>query len=97
MERGSGGGSILGASFEPLSSNDKRTFGVDSGVKIVEVGEGLFRDLGIRKGTVITTINNKKVNSADDVRSAAGSTEKSLRSIAGITPEGRQFQYQYGN
>ena len=97
VERGSGGGSILGASFEPLSSNDKRTFGVDSGVKIVEVGEGLFRDLGIRKGTVITSINNKKVNSADDVRSAAGSTEKSLRSIAGITPEGRQFQYQYGN
>lgn len=97
VERGTGGGTILGASFEPLSSNDKRKYGVDSGVKIVEVGEGLFRDLGIRKGTVITTINNKKVNSADDLRSAAGSTEKSLRSIAGITPEGRQFQYQYGN
>ncbi len=97
VERGSGGGAILGASFEPLSSNDKRTYGVDSGVKITDVGEGLFRDLGIRKGTVITSINNKKVNSADDVRSAAGSSEKSLRSIAGITPEGRQFQYQYGN
>ncbi|HOB85659.1 MAG TPA: Do family serine endopeptidase [Bacteroidales bacterium] len=97
VERGSGGGAVFGARFEPLSSNDKRMFGVDNGVKIVEVGDGLFRDLGIRRGTIITTINNKKVNSGDDVRSAAGSTEKSLRSIAGITPEGRQFQYQYGN
>jgi len=60
VERGAGGGSVFGARFEALSSNDKRTFGVDNGVKVAEVGEGLFRDLGIRKGTVITSINNKK-------------------------------------
>jgi len=97
VERGSGAGEVFGARFESLSSNDKKMFGVDNGVKIVEVGDGLFRDLGIRKGTGVTAINNKKVNSGEDVRSAAGNTEKSLKSIAGITPEGRQFQYQYGN
>ena len=72
-------------------------FRIDNGVKIVEISDGLFRDLGLRKGTIITAINNKKVNSPDDVRSAAGSSEKSLRSIAGITPEGREFHFQYGN
>ena len=74
VERGSGAGEVFGARFESLSSNDKKMFGVDNGVKIVEVGAGLFRDLGIRKGTVITAINNKKVNSGEDVRSAAGNT-----------------------
>ncbi len=97
VPRGSGSGAIFGARFESLSSADRRTYGIDNGVKIVEINDGLFRDLGLRKGTIITAINSKKVNSPDDVRSAAGSSEKSLKSIAGITPEGREFHFQYGN
>ncbi len=97
VPRGSGSGAVFGARFESLGSADKRTYGISSGVKIVEIGDGLFRDLGIRRGTIITAINNKKINSSEDVRSAAGTSEKSLKSIAGITPEGREFHFQYGN
>jgi len=97
VARGSGSGAVFGARFEPVTSSDKKRYAVDSGVKIVEISDGLFRDLGLRRGTIITTINNKKVNSADDVRSAAGSNERSFKSVAGVTPEGRQFHYQYGN
>ena len=97
VERGSGGGAVFGARFEPVTSADKKKYGVDNGVKIVEISDGLFRDLGLRRGTIITTINNKKVNNADDVRSAAGANERSFKSVAGVTPEGRQFHYQYGN
>lgn len=97
VERGSGSGAVFGARFEPVTSADKKKYGVDNGVKIVEISDGLFRDLGLRRGTIITTINNKKVNNADDVRSAAGANERSFKSVAGVTPEGRQFHYQYGN
>ena len=97
VPRGSGSSAIFGARFESLSSADKRTYGIDSGVKIVEVNDGLFSDLGLRKGTIITSVNNKKVNTPDDIRSAAGTNERSLKSIAGITPEGREFHFQYGN
>jgi len=97
VPRGSGSGAVFGARFEPVSQADKRSYGINSGVKIVEIGDGLFRDLGIRRGTIITAVNNKKVNSSDDVRSAAGTSERSLKSIAGITPEGREFHFQYGN
>ncbi|NLN29898.1 MAG: Do family serine endopeptidase [Bacteroidales bacterium] len=97
VPRGSGSGAVFGARFESLSSADKKSHGIGSGVKIVEVGDGIFRDLGIRRGTIITAVNNRKVNSSQDVRSAAGASERSLKSIAGITPEGREFHFQYGN
>jgi len=96
VARGSGSGTVFGARFETLNSSEKRMYGVDNGVKIVEVDDGLFRDLGLKRGTIITSVNNKKVNTADDVRSAAGATEKSLRAVSGITPEGREFHFQYG-
>lgn len=97
VERGSGSGAVFGARFEPLSSGDRRKYGIDHGVKIIELNDGIFNDLGLRRGTVITAVNNRKVNSADDVRSAAGGSERSIKSVAGITPEGREFHFQYGN
>ena len=96
VKPGAGTGSVLGARFESLSSNDRSMYGIEQGVKIVELGDGLFKDLGLKKGTVITSINNKKVSSADDVRQAAGTGEKSLKSIEGISPDGREFYFQYG-
>jgi len=96
VARGMGAGTVFGARFESLSSNDRKIFGIENGVKIVELNDGLFRDLGLKKGTIIKSINNKKVNSADDVRQAAGTSEKSLKSIEGVTPDGREFYFQYG-
>jgi len=97
VKPGMGAGNVLGARVEALSSSDKRTYRVDHGVKIVEIDEGLFRDLGLRKGAIILSINDKKVSSAEDVRKAIGEGEKSLKSIEGITSDGRQFHFQYGN
>lgn len=93
---GTGTGAIFGARFEPLSSNEKKKYGIDNGVRIVEVNEGIFRDMGLIKGTIITSINNKRVNSVDDVRSAVGTSGRNLKSISGITPDGRKFHFQYG-
>jgi len=92
---GMGTGSIFGARIEPLGPNDKRTYNTDYGVKITEVNEGLFRDIGLRRGTVILRINDRKVNSSEDIRSATNNNEKSLKSIQGIAPDGRMFNYQF--
>lgn len=88
---------VFGARFEALSQSDKGQYDVSNGVKIADVSEGLFKDMGFRKGTIIVSVNGKKVNTGDDVRQAAGSSEKSLRSIEGVTPDGRYFNYKFGN
>ena len=61
------------------------------------MGEGLFKDIGLRRGTIITTINGKKVNNSADVRSAIGGGESSLKTIEGYSPDGRFFSYRFGN
>jgi len=92
---GMGTGSIFGARIELLSQTDKRTYNTDHGVKVIEVNEGLFRDLGLRRGTIILRVNDKKINNTEDIRSATNNNEKSLKSIQGIAPDGRMFNYQF--
>jgi len=94
VKPGMGAGNIFGARLELLSSADKRSYGVASGVKIAEINDGLFKDLGLKKGTVIVGINGKGINSVEDIRKATGSNEKSLKSMEIVTPDGRNFKIQ---
>jgi len=97
VTRGMTGMEVFGARLEGLSSKEKRSYKLENGVRIVELGEGLFKDIGLRSGTIITTINGKKVNNSADVRSAIGGGESSLKTIEGYTPDGRFFSYRFGN
>jgi serine protease Do len=97
VTKGMGVGNVFGATFEALSQNEKRSYNVDYGVKIGDLNDGWFKDQGLRKGTVILNINGKKLNNSEDVRSAAGASERSLKSIEGITSDGRYFNYKFGN
>ncbi len=84
---------VYGATFAPLTSEDKEQIGIENGVKIASVSEGRFRDLGLGRGAVIVNINGQKVNSAADIRKATNN-EKSLSSIEGYTTDGTYFKYQ---
>ncbi len=77
-------------------STDKRKYRIESGVKVVELKDGKFKDFGMPKGYIITSVNGKKVSSADDVLQATNN-EKTLRSIGGIQPDGGILNYQFGN
>lgn len=87
-------GSIFGAKVEALSSSDKRSLDIDYGVKITEIGEGRLRDLGLRKGNIILSINGKKIENPSEATQAAGN---GLRSIEGIQSDGTMFSYQFRN
>jgi len=87
---------VFGARLANLSSSDRNSFDVDYGVKVVELNEGKFRDLGIRKGYIILNVNGKKVNSPSEVRQFTDN-ESSLKSIGGVQTDGTIFSYQFGN
>ncbi len=93
---GMGTGTILGARFEPLSASDKRTYNIDNGVRITELNDGLFKDMGLKNGTIVIRINDEKVNSSEDVRKATNNNERSVKSIEGIASNGRLFSYRFG-
>jgi serine protease Do len=87
---------VFGSRVEALGPSDKRSMRIDSGVKILEVDNGKFSDLGLRRGYIILSINGKKVNSPADIRQATND-EKTLKSIRGIQPDGTIFSYEFGN
>jgi len=94
---GMGGVEVFGARLEALTASERKTYELDGGVKIVELNDGLFRDLGLRRGTIITSINGKKLANSADVRDATNNNERSLKTIEGYSPEGRFFSYKFGN
>lgn len=92
----SGGTVVYGAKVEPVGSVEKQKYDVDYGVKVTELNDGKFKDLGIKKGYIILSINDKKVKNASDVRNATND-ENSLKSIEGIQSNGTYFSYSFRN
>ncbi|MBM3421111.1 MAG: Do family serine endopeptidase [Bacteroidetes bacterium] len=96
VEASATGNNVFGATLEPLTAQEKRQLRIDSGVRVREIGEGRLADLGIRKGYIITSVNGRKVSTADDIRNAT-SGEKSLTSIEGYQSNGTYFSFQFRN
>jgi serine protease Do len=87
---------VFGAQLEALGSAEKSSINVDYGVKVVEVNEGRFKDIGIKRGYIILSVNGKKVKTPADVKEFTNN-EKTLKSIGTIQPDGSILNYQFGN
>jgi serine protease Do len=87
---------VFGANLEPLSGDEMRSKNLNYGVKITALSEGRFKDMGMKKGYIILTINGKKVSSPTDVKQATNN-ENVLKSVGGIQTDGTIFSYQFGN
>jgi serine protease Do len=87
---------VFGARLETVKTADMSKYNIDYGVKVKELTDGKFRDIGIPKGYIILDVNGKKVKKPSDI-SLYTNNEKSLRSIGGIQPDGTRLNYQFGN
>ena len=92
---GVGGGVVFGAKLESVTSTDKENYNIDNGVKVVDLNDGRLKDIGLKKGYIILSINGKKVKTASDVREFTNN-EQRLSSIEGYTSKGLYFSYQFG-
>jgi serine protease Do len=62
---------ILGATFEDVDHQTAKRLGIDGGVRVKELGDGLLKSqTEIREGFIITGINHKEVKSENDIRKA---------------------------
>lgn len=87
----------LGAEFSDLTSKDKKDLGMQGGVKVTRLNDGvLSRNTQIREGFIITKVDNKQINNLDDLKEAL--TNKK----GGVLMEGRypdypgQYFYAFG-
>jgi len=87
--------SALGATFEPLSTKEKKELSTEYGVKIKSITTGKLQALGLKEGMVITKINNEKITTVEQVTSRlnAGNTGILLEIL---TESGRKEYVGFG-
>jgi serine protease Do len=92
---GEGAGIVFGARLVPLTNEERSSYRLESGIRVSEVNEGRFKELGIKKGYIIVSVNGKKVNSSSDVKDFTNNGQ-SLSSIEGYQLNGTFFRFQSG-
>ncbi len=86
---------LLGATFTPLSDREKKSLGISNGLRVNSVSQGKLRQLGIREGFVLTTVNKKPVSSVNDIASILNESEGAII-IEGLDRKGSKAYYAFG-
>jgi len=92
---GEGIGVVFGCRLDPLNSDEKDNFRIDYGVKVNEVNDGRFKELGIKKGYIILTVNGKKVKTASDIKNFTNNGQN-LTAIEVLQSNGAVFSWKSG-
>ena len=90
--------SSLGAELTALEPDRLRSLGLSSGVSVGTLGDGRFKDAGMKDNFIIVSINRNRVSTPEQVESIYSSIRKSsdpekVMFISGIYPNGRQAYY----
>ena len=79
---------VLGIRAQALPSSLKSELGINYGLKIVEVKDGIFRQKGITDDFIILSVNYQKVSSENDLRKALSNDRNGKIRIEGINSTG---------
>ncbi len=77
----------LGASFVTLSKMDRKYYGIDYGIKVVNIKSGLIRKMDLPEGFIILSINGQKFKTAKELVETLEKL-KGIVYLKGITPDG---------
>ncbi|MES2378095.1 MAG: trypsin-like peptidase domain-containing protein [Bacteroidota bacterium] len=86
----------LGASFVPLTPQQKAKFHVNSGVLVTQVRSGgMFENFEVPVGSVVTKVNQQSVNSIGDIDKAITNLKNGTVTISGYYPDGGNFNNSF--
>ena len=88
-------GDIFGAKFDAISDREKEELGIHYGVKITELGNGKFKDAGIKKGFIITQVNKTPVSEVDELKRIIKNSRGGIL-VEGIYSNGEVAYYVFG-
>lgn len=87
--------SEIGASLTPVSDNEKQRLNIKGGAEVARLDEGRLRDIGIRKGFIITKIDHQPIQSPEDVKNIIDQTSGGVL-VEGVYPNGMSAYYAFG-
>jgi S1-C subfamily serine protease len=86
---------FFGAKFVTVSDRDKEELGIRYGVKITELGNGKFKDAGIKQGFIIIQVNKNAVSEVNDLQRLIKNSRGGIL-VEGIYPNGEVAYYVFG-
>ncbi|MFW6326884.1 MAG: Do family serine endopeptidase [Bacteroidota bacterium] len=84
--------SVLGATFEEVSNEEKSRLKIKNGIKVSELKDGKLRDAGIQEGYIISKANRVPISNTEDLRKVVEMVEEGLF-LTGIYPNGQVAYY----
>lgn len=86
---------IFGAKFVAVSDRDKEELGIRYGVKITELGNGRFKDIGIKNGFIISQVNKNPITKVNELKRIIKNSRGGIL-VEGIYPNGEVAYYVFG-
>ncbi|MCM1163345.1 MAG: Do family serine endopeptidase [Muribaculaceae bacterium] len=88
----------LGCAFAKPDASQLKQLGIDNGVRVADVKDGVFADAGVRKGFIIVSINDTRVSTPEDVEKIyrsimRGQSDEKVMILRGVYPTGRRGIY----
>ncbi|MEO9482550.1 MAG: Do family serine endopeptidase [Ekhidna sp.] len=87
---------IEGATFADVSTELMEQLDIDGGVQIKELGDGKWKDVRMKKGFIVTGIDNEKIKNIRDLENYFKRTRNDGILIEGIYPDGSKAHYGLG-
>ena len=87
--------SDLGATLESVPEKDARSLGLNFGLKVTELKEGMLKRGGVQEGFIILAINGIKIKSKSDAENALNNVRGGVIRIEGIYPNGMRMNYGF--
>ncbi|MCQ2173627.1 MAG: trypsin-like peptidase domain-containing protein [Bacteroidales bacterium] len=86
--------SFYGASIRNLTEAELQQAGIESGVLIVKAGKGKLAQAGAEDGFIIQSVNDREVESVQDVLEVAGRSRLVVY-VTGLTAKGKPFDFGF--
>lgn len=88
--------SSLGAEFRMAEKSELKKLGLTNGVQISKIRDGKLKEVGIKEGFIITSIDKRKVASPSEVASIFDNLKNGGVLIEGVYPDGQKAYYGLG-
>jgi Do/DeqQ family serine protease len=85
----------LGVSLERIGTADKNKLGLNSGLKVTNVEDGIMLRGGISKGFVIIRINGQMVDDESSLQEALDSKRGNTTRVEGMYPNGMKISFEF--
>jgi len=87
---------FMGAQLRPAGKEVRDQLRIRSGIEVTAISDGKLKDAGIRKGFVITHVNQKPVSTVQQFALAIQTAQRGVL-IEGRYPDGSVYYYALGN